>query len=52
MQNDQIGWEFSHNDLLFTLGSYVHILKITEVAHIYGLLFSTAKALNQFWPKK
>jgi hypothetical protein len=40
--------EFSPNGLLFTLGSY---LKITEVAHIFWLLYSMVKFKRKVGPK-
>jgi hypothetical protein len=40
--------EFSPIGWLITLGSF---FLITEVAKIFGLLFSTVKVRYQFWPK-
>jgi hypothetical protein len=40
--------EFSPNVLLFALGSYI---KITEVAHIFGLLYSMVMVHEIILPK-
>jgi hypothetical protein len=40
--------EFSPIGWLFLLGSY---LRITEVAHIFGLLYSSVKFKNKCWQK-
>jgi hypothetical protein len=39
---------FRPNGWLFTLGSH---LKITEVSHIFGLLYSVIEIKHKFWPK-
>jgi hypothetical protein len=41
--------EFSLFELLFTLGSF---LKITQVAQLFELLFSTVKVMHGFYKKK
>jgi hypothetical protein len=40
--------EFSPNESLFTLGSF---MKITEIAQFLGLLFSTVKVVQKFGQK-
>jgi hypothetical protein len=40
--------EFSLFELLFTLGSF---LKITQVAQLFELLFSTVKVMHGFYKK-